>query len=120
MSRQLQNARNVAIILLVALGVAVVPGGGDAAQTVGAALTMALLAAVSFFGHRVYVESQFTISALRDSRRALLYGALGAIVLMIVGTDELLDSGLGVLLWIAILAASIVAIVSVIREASTY
>jgi len=120
MSRQLQNARNVAIILVVALGVAFLPGGGNAADTVLTALGMVFLALLAFFGYRVYQQSQFTISTLRDSRRIVLYGALGAIVLMIVGTDELLDTGAGVLVWVVVLAASIVAIVTVVREASTY
>lgn len=120
MSRRLENARNVAIIMLLALGVAVVPGGGNAADTVLTAISMAFLAAIAFFGHRMYMQSQFTISTLRDSQRALLYGALGAIALMIVGTDELLDSGAGALLWIGVLGLSILAIVSVVRGASTY
>ena len=120
MSRQLQTARNVAIILVLALGVAVLPGGGNAAEVVLTAMSMTFLAAIAFFGYRIYQQSQFTISTLKDSRRGLLYGALGAIVLMIVGTDELLDSGLGVLLWIAVIALSVIAIVTVVRETSTY
>ena len=120
MSRRLQNTSNVAIILVVALGVAVLPGGGNATDVVLTALSMAFLAAIAFFGYRIYQQSQFTISTLRDSRRALLYGAIGAIVLMIVGTDELLDTGLGVLVWIAVLALSAVAIVAIVRETSTY
>ena len=119
-SRRLENALNVAIILVLALGVAVVPGGGNAAETVLTAISMAFLAAIAFFGHRMYQESQFTISTLRDSRRALLYGALGAIVLMIVGADELLDSGAGVLLWIGVLGLSVLAIISVVRETRGY
>ncbi|MGI9557979.1 MAG: hypothetical protein ACR2N5_08565 [Solirubrobacterales bacterium] len=120
MSRQLQNARNIAIILLLALGVAVLPGGGNAAETVLTAISMAFVAAIAFFGYRVYKQSQFTISTLADGRRFLLYSAIGAIVLMIVGTDELLDTGLGALLWVAVLAASVIAIVLVVREANSY
>ena len=120
MSRRLETARNIAIILLLALGVAVLPGGGNAAETVLTALSMVFLAAIAFFGHRIYQQSQFTISTLQDSPRALLYGALGAIVLMIVGTDELLDTGPGALLWVGVLALSVVAIVVIVRETSTY
>ena len=120
MRRHLQTARNVAIVLVVALAVAVLPGGGNAAEAVLTAITMAFLAAIGLFAHRIYTENRLTLSALRDSRRVLLYAALGAIVLMIAGADELLDSGLGALLWIAVIGASIVAIVVVVREASTY
>ena len=89
-------------------------------DTVLTAMGMIFLALIAAVGYRVYQQSQFTISTLRDSRRLLLYGALGAIVLMIVGTDELLDTGPGVLVWVLVLAASIVAIVTVVREARTY
>jgi hypothetical protein len=113
-------ARNIAIILLLALGVAFIPGGDDAADTVLTALTMGFLAVLGLVGYRLYMQNQLTLSTLSDGRRALLYGAVGAIALMIAGTDELLDDGAGTLLWIAVLGASVLAIVQVWREANTY
>ena len=105
---------------MLALGVAFLPGGGNAAETVLAALYMGFLATIGFLGYRLYVQNQLTLSTLSDARRALLFGAVGAIALMIVGTDELLGDGLGTLLWIAVLAASVLAIIMVWREANTY
>jgi hypothetical protein len=113
-------ARNVAIIALLALGVAFIPGGGAAADTVLAALFMGFLAALGFLVYRLYRENQLTLATLSDGRRAVLYGAVGAIALMLAGTDELLDTGGGTLLWIAVLALSVFAIISVWREATTY
>jgi hypothetical protein len=115
-----RTARNIAIIAVLALGVAFVPGGGAAADTVLAALFMAFLAALGFLVYRLYMENQLTLATLADGRRALLYGAVGAIALMLAGTDELLDTGGGTLLWIGVLAISVFAIISVWREATTY
>jgi hypothetical protein len=115
-----RHVRNVAIILLLALGVAFVPGGGDAADTILAALYMGFLATIGFLGYRLYMQNQLTLSALSDGRRLLLFGAVGAIALMIAGADEMLDSGAGTLAWIAILAASVLAIIQVWREANAY
>jgi hypothetical protein len=113
-------ARNVAIIAVLALGVAFVPGGGAAADTVLATLFMGFLAALGFLVYRLYMENQLTLATLTDGRRAVLYGAVGAIALMLAGTDELFDTGGGTLLWIAVLALSVVAIITVWREATTY
>jgi hypothetical protein len=116
----MRAARNIAIIAVLALGVAFVPGGGAAADTVLAALFMGFLAALGFLVYRLYMENQLTLATLADGRRALLYGAVGAIALMLAGTDELLDTGGGTLLWIGVLAISVFAIISVWREATTY
>lgn len=113
-------ARNIAIIALLALGVAFIPGGGAAAEAVLAVLFIGFLAALGFLGYRLYMQNQLTLSTLSDGRRALLYGAVGAIALMLVGTDELLDTGGGTLLWIGVLVLSVLTILQVWREATTY
>jgi hypothetical protein len=115
-----RTLRNIAIIAVLALGVAFIPGGGAAAETVLAALLLGFLAAAGFFAYRLYMENQLTLSTLGDRQRALLYGAIGVIALMIAGTDEMLDTGLGTLAWIGLLALSVLIIVQVWREATSY
>jgi hypothetical protein len=112
--------RNIAIIAVLALGVAFVPGGGAAADTLLAALFMGFLATIGLLGYRLYMQNQLTLSALSDGRRATLYVAIGAIALMVAGTDELLDTSGGTLVWIAVLALSVLTIISIWREANTY
>ena len=116
----MQTVRNVAIVLLLALGVYAIPGGGTAAETVIAALVMGFLAAIAFFVYRLYRENQLTLMTLTDGRRAILYGALGVIALMVAGADELLSSGAGTVAWIALIALSAFAVFRVWTEASTY
>jgi hypothetical protein len=116
----MQTVRNVAIIAVLALGVAFIPGGGTAAETALAALTMGFLAAMAFFVYRLYRENQLTLYTLADARRAILYGAFGVIALMIAGADELLDSGGGTVVWIGLIALSAFAIFRVWTDATSY
>ena len=106
--------------MVLALGVAFVPGGGNAANTVLTALTMGFLAGITWLIYTLGRQNQLTLATLSDGRRAVLYGALGLIALLIVGTDELLDTGGGTLAWILLMGAAIAAIWRVWLEANTY
>lgn len=106
--------------MLLALGVAFLPGGGNVAAVILAALTMGLLAGISWMVYSFSRENQLTLATLTDGRRALLYGAIGMILLLIAGSDRLFSSGGGTLLWILLLAASVAAIWKVWMEANTY
>jgi hypothetical protein len=114
-----RTARNVAIVMLLALVVAFIPGGGNVAEAVITALTMALLAGVAWMVYTLSRENQLTLATLTDARRAILYGAVGMILLLIAGTDKLFSTGGGTLLWIVLLAASIAAIWRVWMDANT-
>lgn len=115
----MRAARNVAIIMLLALIVAFLPGGGNAAEAIITALTMALFAGVAWMVYVLSRENQLTLATLTDGRRALLYGAVAMILLLIAGTDKLFDTGGGTLLWILLLAASVAAIWRVWMDANS-
>ncbi len=112
--------RNVAIVMLLALGVAFLPGGGNVAEAVITGLTMALLAGIAWMIYVLSRENQLTLATLSDGRRAILYGAVGMVALLIAGSDKLFETGGGTLLWIVLLAASVAAIWKVWMEANTY
>jgi hypothetical protein len=112
-------ARNIAIIMLLALVVAFLPGGGNAAEAVLTALTMGLLAGIAWMVYTVSRENQLTLATLSDGRRALLYGAVGLIALLIAGSDKLFSTGGGTLLWILLLAIAVGAIWRVWMEANS-
>jgi len=112
--------RNVAIVLLLALVVAFAPSGGDVAEAILTAIAMGFLAAISWALFVFSRQQQLTLATLSDRRRALLYGALGTIALLIAGSDELFASGLGTLAWIALLGASVAAIWRVWVDAHSY
>jgi len=116
----MKAARNVAIIMLLALGVAFLPGGGNAVETIITAITMGFLAGITWMLYQLSRQNQLTLATLSDGRRAILYGAFGMIALLIAGTDKLFSSGTGTLLWIILLGASVVAIWRIWVEANTY
>jgi hypothetical protein len=115
-----RTARNVLIVMLLALPVAFVPGGGNAVDAIVTALTMGLLAGIAWMLYVLSRENQLTLATLSDSRRAILYGALGMITLLVAGADKLFDTGGGTLLWIVLLGVSVAAIWKVWIEANTY
>ena len=116
----MKAARNVAIIMLLALGVAFLPGGGNAVDTVMTAIAMAFLAGITWMLYTLSRQNQLTLATLTDGRRAIFYGAFGMLALLIAGQDKLWSSGGGTLLWVLLLAGSIVAIWRIWTEANTY
>jgi hypothetical protein len=115
-----RNVRNAAIVMVLALGVAFAPAGGNVAETVLTAITMGFLAGIAWMLYVLSRENQLTLATLTDARRAILYGAFGLLALLVAGTDKLFASGGGTLLWLLLLAASIAAIWRIWIEANTY
>jgi hypothetical protein len=114
-----QAVRNVAIIMLLALLVTFLPGGGNLAEALITALIMGLLAGVAWMVYTVSRENQLTLATLSDGRRAVLYGAIGLIALLIAGSDKMFATGGGTLLWILLLAVAGAAIWRIWMEANT-
>jgi hypothetical protein len=116
----MQTVRNVAIIAALAAVVDFAPGGGEAADTILAALTMIFFAAIVWMVYRLYREQQMTLATLSDSRKAGLFGAVGGIALLVVAYDNFIDWTGGLLLWLALLAGCIAVIFLIWRGATTY
>jgi hypothetical protein len=116
----MRTLRNVAIVMLLAVVVAFVPAGGNAADTILTAITMGFLAAIAWSLYVLSRQQQLTLATLSDGRRAILFAALGLIALLIAGSDEMFASGGGTLAWILLLGASVAAIWRVWTEANTY
>jgi hypothetical protein len=111
--------RNVAIIAVLALAVAELPAGGSVASGLLAALTLVMCGAIGMLVVRLWRDNSLARDAMTDRQRGLIYWALGAIALMVAGADELLSSGPGTLVWIAILAGSVWLIFNTWREANS-
>ncbi len=116
----LQTARNIAIILALAAGVDFLPGGGAAAATVLSALMMLFLAAIAWLLYRVYREQQLTLATLTDARKAGLFGAVGAMALLVVAYDDFRSWTGGIVLWVALMAGCLGIIFLIWRAATTY
>jgi hypothetical protein len=116
----LQTVRNVAIIAALAAAIDFLPGGGSAAAAVMSTLTLIFLAAIAWFVYRLYKEQQLTLATLSDARKAGMFGAAGAIALLIVAYDEFSSWSGGVVLWVALMAACVAAIFLIWRRAANY
>jgi hypothetical protein len=115
-----RTARNIAIIMLLALGVAFAPSGGNVVDAVFTALTMGFLAGIAWMLYTLSRQNQLTLATLDDRRRAIFYGAFGLLALLVAGTDKMFSSGGGTLLWILLLGAAAAAIWRIWVEANTY
>ena len=111
--------RNAAIIALLALAVTILPGGGNVADGLLLALSLVFSGALAMLAVRFWRENSLSRDAMTERQRGLIYGALGVIALMVAGTDELLDTGVGTVAWLAILVASVWLIFNTWREANS-
>jgi acetyl-CoA carboxylase beta subunit len=117
----MRAVRNITIIVLIAIPVAFLPGGGRVANAVITVLMMAFLATIGFAARQVYRDNRLTYDTLPDDQRAVLLGSLGVIALMIAGADEMLGGGgFGAVLWVTLVACAVLAIVGVWTRARSY
>jgi hypothetical protein len=117
----LKNLRNVAIILVIAVAVWKLPGGGTAANTIGNVFAVFFIGGLFFLGYRLYMERREVILGLEERQRGLLYGALALAAFALIATRRMWDAGgLGAVIWMAMLGASAYAIYSVWRAYSSY
>ncbi len=101
----MQFAWKFGVIMLVALALVVLPGGGNALDVVLTLLTIFFLGAIAFLGYRLYHQYRIDIDSLDPNVRLALFGSVGLAILTFVATDRLFDEGgIGVLLWFALLA----------------
>ena len=116
----MKAARNIGIILLIALVIDVVPGGGNFADGLLAVISLVFLAVIGIAALQLYHRYRLTYFGLAERQRAMLLGGIGAIVLMIAGADEMTDTGAGLFIWLAVLGAAIYSILRVYTESQSY
>jgi hypothetical protein len=115
------HLRNAAIVLLLAVAVWQLPGGGTAAGTVSNVLMLIFAGGLVFFGYRLYMEHRTSLFMLEDRVRALLYGSLVLLALALIGTSELFgQGGFGALVWLALIGAAVYGCVFVYRSSREY
>jgi hypothetical protein len=117
-----KHLRNIAIIVLLAVAVWKLPGGGEASMTISNLLWIVFVGGLLFFGYRMYMEHRETIFSLSERQRGLLYAAIALATITIVATRRMWNEGggLGAILWLGFLALSIYAVFSVWRAYREY
>lgn len=104
----MKAARNIAILAAIGLVLTLAPGGGAALQLALTALSIAFFVAIAVFGYRLYREHRaFTLEAMDDRRRLILYSAVGLAFLTFAASNTLFAfGGAGMVVWLALLALS--------------
>jgi hypothetical protein len=112
--------RNVAIIAILAAMVAILPGGGTAARVVLTGLYLIFLGATVWVATILYREHRGSLYLLPDSRRALLYVAVGVLAVTLTATHRLWATSLGGVAWLVLIGASVYVGFAVIWAARRY
>lgn len=101
----MKTALKFGIVLLVALAITVLPGGGEALSAFFTLLLIAFFAGIALFGFRAYRENRLALDALEPRARLVLYGSLALAFLTFTASQRLFGvGGVGVLAWFALLA----------------
>jgi drug/metabolite transporter (DMT)-like permease len=115
------TALKFGIVLLVALVITVIPGGGPALDGLLVILLMGFLVAIAMLGYRLYRDNRFTLDTLGSRSRLVLYGCIGLAFLTFTASQRLFDVGpAGVLAWFALLGLCSYGVYWVYIQARTF
>jgi hypothetical protein len=115
-----KQARNVAILMLIALAIVAVPGAGNLWALVGAIVSLILFALLAYFAGRFYRDHQLDVYGLGDLDRAILYASIAIVAIVAVGWGNLFDRTSSTIAAIALLALSAAGLVRVYRNWQRY
>ena len=102
----LEVARNIAIVVLLALVVWLVPGGGEGAAFINQLLGAIFIVLMALGCGILYRNFRGEIFSLGDTWRFALYAAVGIAVVTIAATGRLFDTGAGAVLWFALIGGA--------------
>ena len=100
------SPRNILIVLLIAVAVYALPGGGTAAAIVGALISIAFTVAIWFALVYVYRNYRTTIYSLGDNYRLMLYAGCASILFLGASARRFFDDPTLTFVWFAILGAA--------------
>jgi hypothetical protein len=116
-----KHLRNIAIVVILAVVVWQVPGGGTASVTINNLLGVVFIGGLLFFAYRFYMEHRESIFGLEERQRGILYAAIALGAITLVATKRMWDSGgLGAILWLGFLSLAIWGLYSVWRAYRSY
>ena len=105
--RAVQFAWKFGIVMLIALLVVILPGGGEALDVFLTLIMILFLTAIAVAVYRLFRQYRMELDTLSPNLRLVLYGSVGLALLTFVATDRLFDAGgLGVLAWFALLGSA--------------
>lgn len=96
------HLRNIAIVIVLAVVVWKLPGGGTASLAISNLLGLIFIGGLLFFGYRIYMENRETIYGLGERQRGILYASIALAAITLIATRRMWDAGgIGAILWLA-------------------
>lgn len=119
---ELRTARNIAIVLVIAAAVFLLPGGGQAASTFESVLLIGFGVGFAYLGLRLYRENRVALHGLGDRYRAILYGSLALAGFLVAGYSRMIHDSRTIfgVLWFALLLAVLYGLMTVYRHWRSY
>jgi hypothetical protein len=115
------HLRNIAIVLLLAVAVWKLPGGGTASLAISNLLGIIFIGGLLFFGYRLYMEHRDTIFGLGERQRGIMYASIALAAITLIATRRMWDAGgLGAVLWLAFISAAVFGLYGVWRAYREY
>jgi hypothetical protein len=114
------TVRNIAIIAAIAAVVAILPGGGTAANVVLTGIYLVFLGALVWVATIMYREHRGSLYLLGDGKRALLYIAAGVLAVTLTATQRLWNTPAGSIAWLVLVGASVYVGFAVLWAARRY
>ncbi len=112
--------RNFAIVLAIAALIVLVPGGGTGANFALQAISLVFLAVVGWFGYTMYRDRRAQLFSLGAARRAVLYAAIGVVVLTLTAEPRLWVGTDGKIVFLLLLVGAFYAVFAVMWSARRY
>lgn len=97
------TARNIGILVLLALVVAFTPQGGEGADLVGKVLNAIFIVVLALILGTLYRQYRGEIFGLGDQWRFALYSAVGLAVVTVSITGRMWQTPAGAVLWVAVI-----------------
>ncbi len=119
---ELKTARNLAIVLVIAAAVFLLPGGGQAAVTFESLLLIGFGIGFGYLGLRLYREYRVSLHGLGERHRAILYGSLALAGFEILGYTRMVHDSRTIfgVLWFAMLLVVLWGLLEVYRHWRSY
>ncbi len=100
-----QMARNIGILVVLALVVAFAPAGGEGADLVRKVLNAAFIVVMALIVGTLYRQYRGEIFGLGDQWRFALYAAVGLAIVTVSITGRMWETGAGAVIWVAVIGA---------------
>ncbi len=99
-------ARNIGIVVVLALLVWLAPGGGEGAALISQLLNAVFIVLIAVGCGILYRRFRGEIFALGDQWRLALYAAVGVAIVTVAASRRLFESGAGAVLWFGLVGAA--------------